>query len=81
VNEINAPVLGFYGGQDKGIPVSDVEAMKAALAQAGKRKSKLQVFMDAGHGFFADYRPSYNEKDAQTGWRELQAWFRQYGVA
>jgi carboxymethylenebutenolidase len=36
--------------------------------------------MDAGHGFFADYRPSYNEKDAQTGWHELQDWFRQNGV-
>jgi carboxymethylenebutenolidase len=81
VNKINAPVLGLYGGQDKGIPVSDVEAMKAALAQAGKRKSTLQVFMDAGHGFFADYRPSNNEKDAQTGWRELQAWFHRCGVA
>jgi carboxymethylenebutenolidase len=80
VNGIDAPVLGLYGGQDKGIPVSDVEAMKAALAQAGKRKSKLQVFMDTGHGFFADYRPSYNEKDAQTGWRELLAWFHRYGV-
>jgi carboxymethylenebutenolidase len=80
VSGINTPVLGLYGGQDKGIPVSDVEAMRAALAQAGKRKSKLQVFMDAGHGFFADYRPSYNGKDAQTGWRELQDWFRQYGV-
>jgi carboxymethylenebutenolidase len=81
VNGINAPVLGFYGGQDKGIPGSDVEAMKTALARAGKLKSKLQVFMDAGHGFFADYRPSYNEKDAKQGWSELLAWFRKYGVA
>lgn len=81
VDQLNAPVLGFYGGQDKGIPVSDVEDMKAALAKAGKRKSKLQVFMDAGHGFFADYRPSYNEKDAKQGWGELLAWFRKYGVA
>ena len=81
VDEINAPVLGFYGGQDKGIPVSDVEDMKAALAKAGKLHSKLEVFMDTGHGFFADYRPSYNEKDAQTGWRELQAWFRAHGVS
>jgi len=39
------------------------------------------VFMDAGHGFFADYRPSYNEKDAQAGWAELLAWFRKNGVA
>jgi carboxymethylenebutenolidase len=81
VDQINAPVLGFYGAQDKGIPVSDVEAMKAALANAGKLKSKLEVFMDAGHGFFADYRPSYNEKDAKQGWSELLAWFRNYGVA
>jgi carboxymethylenebutenolidase len=81
VSDLHAPVLGFYGGQDKGIPVSDVEAMRAALAQAGKRSCKLEVFMDAGHGFFADYRPSYNEKDAKQGWTELLAWFRKYGVA
>jgi carboxymethylenebutenolidase len=81
VDQINAPILGFYGGQDKGIPVSDVEAMKAALAKGGKLKSRLQVFMDTGHGFFADYRPSYNEKDAKQGWSELLAWFRKYGVA
>ncbi len=80
VSELHAPVLGFYGGQDKGIPVSDVEAMRAALAQAGKRNCRLEVFMDAGHGFFADYRSSYNEKDAKQGWRELLAWFRKYGV-
>jgi carboxymethylenebutenolidase len=81
VDQIDAPVLGFYGGQDKGIPVSDIEAMKAALAKAGKLKSKLEVFMDAGHGFFADYRPSYNETDAKQGWGELLAWFRKCGVA
>ena len=81
VDDINAPVLGLYGGKDQGIKISDVEAMKAALAKAGKRKSKLEVFMDAGHGFFADYRPSYNEKDAKQGWHELLNWFKANGVA
>lgn len=81
VDRIDAPVLGLYGGEDKGIPVSDVTAMRAALAKAGKRSSRLQEFMDASHGFFADYRPSYNEKDARQGWSELLAWFRKYGVA
>jgi carboxymethylenebutenolidase len=81
VNEINAPVLGLYGGQDQGIKAADVEAMTAALAKAGQLKSKLEVFTDAGHGFFADYRPSYNEKDAKQGWSELLAWYRKYGVA
>lgn len=79
--EINAPVLGLYGGLDTGIGVSNMEDMKAALAAAGKSKSKIEIFMDAQHGFFADYRPSYNEKDAKQGWAEMLAWFRKYGVA
>ena len=30
VAQINAPVLGLYGAKDQGIPVSDVDDMKAA---------------------------------------------------
>ena len=80
VKDMHAPVLAFYGGLDKGIPISDVEDMRVALAQAGKRDSKLEVFMDAQHGFMADYRPSYNEKDAKDAWTQLLAWFRKNGV-
>ena len=80
VAKINAPVLGLYGGLDTGIGVANMEDMKAALAGAGKLKSKIEIFMDAQHGFFADYRPSYNEKDAQQGWRELLAWMKMNGV-
>jgi carboxymethylenebutenolidase len=36
VKEINAPVLGLYGGADPGIPVSEIEAMRVALKAAGK---------------------------------------------
>ena len=78
--DLKAPVLGLYGGHDQGIPVSDMEDMRVALAKAGNRDSKLEIFMDAGHGFFADYRSSYNEKDAKQGWSELLAWFRKNGV-
>ncbi|HEX3430400.1 MAG TPA: dienelactone hydrolase family protein [Rhizomicrobium sp.] len=78
--EIDAPVIGFYGGKDEGIPVSDIEAMRAALARAGKRNCEITVYMDAGHGFFADYRPSYNEADAKLAWAKTLAWFRQHGV-
>src|SRR5690349_13553434 len=34
--EMKAPVLGLYGAEDAGIPVAQVEAMKAALAGAHK---------------------------------------------
>jgi carboxymethylenebutenolidase len=39
------------------------------------------VFDDAGHGFHADYRPSYVAKDAADGWARMLAWFKKYGVA
>ncbi len=71
--QLRAPVLGLYGGRDRGIPVADVEAMRRALT-AGAR-SRIILFDDADHGFLADYRPSYSPEAAQAGWREALAWF------
>jgi carboxymethylenebutenolidase len=81
VQEIKIPVLGLYGEKDQGIPVKDVEAMRAALVAAGNRHCELIVYPGAQHGFHADYRPSYNEAAAIDGWRRLQAWFKQHGVS
>ena len=72
-------MLGLYGGQDAGIPVATVEQMKQALG-AGSA-SAFQVYPDAPHAFFADYRPSYREAAAKDGWERLLAWFKQNGVA
>ena len=80
VPELKVPVLGLYGGQDQGIPLSDVEAMRAAVAKAGGM-SELRVYADAGHAFHADYRPSYRKEAAEDGWRRMQTWFKQHGVA
>ncbi|HEY4123971.1 MAG TPA: dienelactone hydrolase family protein [Rhizomicrobium sp.] len=78
--QLKAPVLGQYGGMDKGITASDIEKMRAALKAAGKTDCRIDVFPDAGHGFFADYRPSYNAKDAQEGWAHCLSWMREHGV-
>ena len=79
VAELKAPVLGLYGGKDQGIPLADVEKMRAALA-AAKNPSEIVVFPEAGHGFNADYRPSYRAEDAREGWRQALAWFRRHGA-
>ncbi|MBX9813903.1 MAG: dienelactone hydrolase family protein [Sphingomonas sp.] len=79
--ELKAPVLGLYGGKDQGIPLTDVEAMQAALKAAGKTGSSIHVYPDAPHGFHADYRPSYVEADAKDGWARLLAHFKANGVA
>ena len=79
VGDIRAAVLGLYGGADQGIPVADVERMRAALKAAGKT-AEIVVYPDAPHAFHADYRPSYREAAAKDGWERLQAWFKQHGV-
>ena len=78
--DLHAPVLGLYAGLDKGITAVDIDAMRAALAKAGKTTSRIDVFADAQHGFNADYRDSYNEKDAKEGWSRMLAWFKANGV-
>ncbi len=76
---LTVPVLGLYGGKDTGIPLDTVEKMQAGL-KSGSSKSEIIVYPDAPHAFFADYRPSYREKEAKEGWRRLQAWFKQNGL-
>ncbi len=79
-SQINAPVLGLYGGADQGIPVAQIEQMRAALKAAGK-KSEIVIYPDTPHGFNADYRPSYRPEAAKDGWKRMQAWFQQNGVS
>ena len=76
---LSVPVLGLYGGKDKGISQEDVEAMRKGLAK-GRTDSKIHVFPDAEHGFHADYRPSYNAKAATEAWDEALAWLKAHGV-
>lgn len=83
VGDLRVPVLGLFGRQDQSIPQDTLDKMKAAIAQGPEsaRGSRIVVYDDAGHAFFADYRPSYRKADAEDGWRRALAWFRQHGVA
>ncbi|MFM0078324.1 dienelactone hydrolase family protein [Paraburkholderia sediminicola] len=83
VADLHAPVLGLYGLQDQSIPQASLAQMKQAIAQGPQagRGSQFVVYDDAGHAFFADYRPSYRKADAEDGWRRALVWFKQHGVA
>lgn len=82
VPHLKAPVLGLYGGADTGIPLTAVERMKAALAQAGgqgqraARASQFVVYPDAPHAFHADYRPTYRAAAAQDAWARALQWIQ-----
>ncbi|KAF3884142.1 MULTISPECIES: dienelactone hydrolase family protein [Nostocales] len=76
---LKVPVLGLYGGEDTGIPVATVDQMREQL-KSSDSKSEIVVYPNAPHAFFADYRPSYREREAKDGWQRLQAWFKKHGV-
>ena len=77
VADLHCPVLGLYGAMDK---LSDgAPAMRAAIAAAGKT-GEIVVYPDAGHGFHADYRASYNAADAKDGWSRMLAFLKAHGV-
>jgi carboxymethylenebutenolidase len=79
VPSLKVPVLGLYGGADQGIPVEQVEKVRAALKEA-KKPCEIVIYPDTPHGFNADYRPSYRPEQAKDGWNRLQKWFKQHGV-
>jgi carboxymethylenebutenolidase len=82
---LRAPVLGLYGGADSGISLESVERMRRALAgnqgTSAPARSRIVIYPDAPHAFFADYRPSYRKGAAEDSWQRCLQWLQSNGVA
>lgn len=68
------PVLIISGGADKGVPVAQSEAMKAALDKVGV-ENKLTVFPDADHDFYVKGDPAKTDAYALEAMNAMVAWF------
>lgn len=79
VSVLKVPVLGQYGGLDPSITAANIADMEARLKAAGD-KFKIIVYPDAGHGFHADYRPTYNKADAAKSFEVAVQWLKAHGV-
>ena len=77
---LRCPLLGLYGGRDDSINPADVNNA-AQLAREAGHVAQIHIFPEAGHGFHADYRKSYNKAAAEQGWAEAIAWLKAHGVA
>jgi carboxymethylenebutenolidase len=71
---LRAPWLGLYGDLDKGIPVDDVEALRAAAATADV-DTEVVRYADADHGFNCDDRDVHHPASAADAWARTLAWF------
>lgn len=62
--KIQAPILGNFGGLDKGIPPASVEAFTQQMKALGKQVD-TKVYPDTGHAFQnEDNKTGYNAADA-----------------
>jgi carboxymethylenebutenolidase len=76
--EIKCPMYLFFGAKDQLIPKEQVDQIKAELT-ANRVPFKLELYPDAGHGFFCDDRTmSYNEGAAKNAWEKTKAFFAQH---
>jgi carboxymethylenebutenolidase len=73
--DLKVPVIGLYGGKDRGIPLDTVEQMKQELKK-GKSGSEIIIYPEADHGFLADYRQSYNKEASEDAWQKMINWFK-----
>ena len=69
---LRAPLLGLFGGADRGIPVTSVREMEAALRAQGKDVT-IQVYEGAGHAFANPSGDSYRAEAAEDAWRRTLA--------
>ena len=59
--ELKCPWLGLYGDLDQGIPVQQVEALRAATVTSA-HATQIVRYAEGQHGFHCDARPAvYNE--------------------
>lgn len=80
IGTITVPVLGSYGEEDAGIPLDQVAMLRDTLVQHAV-PSEITVYPGAGHSFFNDTRPSYNEAAAIDSWLRSISWFDRYVAA
>jgi carboxymethylenebutenolidase len=71
LKKINAPILGIFGGKDRGIPVEDVKNFQQTMQQLGK-KIDIVIYPDAGHAFEnPNNKEGYRAQDAQDAWKHI----------
>jgi carboxymethylenebutenolidase len=68
--KLSCPLLAAVGAEDQN-PSPEMAAELRKRAAASGHEVKVDVYDDAGHAFFADYRPNYRPHAAAKLWQEI----------
>ena len=71
------PILGIFGGQDRGIPVASVLEFEATLDTLGKTV-EIVIYEDAEHAFANPYGTRYEPEAAEDAWRRTLAFLEEH---
>ena len=78
LKKINAPILGSFGGQDRGITPESVNKFADQMKQLGKNV-EVKIYPDAGHAFEnPNNKGGYRADDAADAWRRMTQFFATY---
>ena len=75
--ELNCPILGIFGNEDKNPTPEQVDQHEAELKKHGKNY-EFHRYDGAGHGFFYDHSPAYRQAQAVDGWQKVFAFLEKY---
>ncbi len=67
------PLMMHFGEKDAGIPLTDIETIRAKQPQA-----EIFVYDGAQHGFHCDERASYDKKSADLAWPRTLEFFAKH---
>jgi carboxymethylenebutenolidase len=78
VSGLSCPLLGLFGEADRNPNPEHVTRIEAELKKHRKQYELKSYPAPVGHGFFADYRPSYNQEAAVDGWSRIFTFYSKH---
>ncbi len=78
IARINAPMLGNFGAEDKGIPPESVRAFEAALKADGK-SADIKIYQGAGHAYQnPNNKDGYRKEATADSEKRIKTFFAKY---
>lgn len=74
---LGCPLLALFGEEDQNPSPAHAARMQEELDKYGKTY-EFRMYRQAGHAFFADYRPSYRPAAAQDMWHRVLTFYGKY---
>ena len=77
VPTLSCPLLALFGEEDPNPSPEHAARLQEELDRHGKTYT-FHMYRDAGHAFFADYRPSYRAAPAQDMWHRVMLFYDEH---